>query len=293
MGIKRRFKRFYKYRIKPRLQHAIGMDELESNLYLFLNSATDITQCRPATGSLRTLQLANTQLLKIADLLCRKNGLRYWLDWGTLLGAVRHKGFIPWDDDLDMTLPQEDYVKLYAVLEAFCAAHPDFILSDKSSFARGNMWLNYRTAGTHLDIYPIGHMPVPEEASAEDILQSVTERREIGPEAADAAATGGRAVYFYEKSVWVKPGFFFEDGIFPLRETRFEDGLFFVPQDTHTYLTALYGEYMSYPHNCVLKHKLLLESAANAGPDRLAADLADLKQIRLELENGMNAEKDL
>ena len=50
-------------------------------------------------------------MMKIFDELCKENNFEYWLDFGNLLGAVRHKGFIPWDDDVDLGMPREDYEK--------------------------------------------------------------------------------------------------------------------------------------------------------------------------------------
>ena len=53
---------------------------------------------------LRNAQLIMLDMLIEFDAICKKHKLQYWLDSGTLLGAVRHKGFIPWDDDIDIAL---------------------------------------------------------------------------------------------------------------------------------------------------------------------------------------------
>lgn len=67
--------------------------------------------------TLRRVQKVQTEMLVEFDRVCRKNDIRYHIAFGTLLGAVRHKGFIPWDDDVDVILPYEDYCKLDAAME--------------------------------------------------------------------------------------------------------------------------------------------------------------------------------
>ncbi len=62
--------------------------------------------------SLKEIQGRELEMLKLFVGLCEKNGLRYYMAGGTLLGAVRHGGFIPWDDDIDILMPRPDYTRL-------------------------------------------------------------------------------------------------------------------------------------------------------------------------------------
>lgn len=66
---------------------------------------------------LRQLQQKELELLKVFQQVCKENNITYYALGGTLLGAVRHKGFIPWDDDIDVGIPRPDYDRLCEILE--------------------------------------------------------------------------------------------------------------------------------------------------------------------------------
>lgn len=65
------------------------------------------------------LRVIQMDILSAVDAFCTENNIKYSISSGTLLGAVRHKGFIPWDDDIDVLMPRTDYNKF----KDYCITH--------------------------------------------------------------------------------------------------------------------------------------------------------------------------
>ena len=104
---------YYSIRFSKFIRKFSKSKKSESNSYInFLFTSTNIE----ASGSLRDVQILSVELLRFIDYVCKKYGLTYFLTYGTLLGAIRHGGFIPWDDDLDIMMMRKDYNKLIEVL---------------------------------------------------------------------------------------------------------------------------------------------------------------------------------
>ena len=92
-------------------------------------------------AKLHEIQEIELKILKEVDRICKKHGLHYSLSGGTLLGAIRHKDFIPWDDDIDLDLKRDDFNKLISIL-------PDE-LGDEFEFINYNEYGEY-----HCDFIP-------------------------------------------------------------------------------------------------------------------------------------------
>lgn len=112
-------------------------------------------------------------ILDYIDKVCRENGIKYCLDYGTLLGAIRHKGFIPWDDDIDVCMTREDYNKFINVMQTGADPQFKFLTSDNDKefpYEVGKV-VDTRTAlietdlqtspamGVWVDVFPKDHLP--------------------------------------------------------------------------------------------------------------------------------------
>ncbi len=122
----------------------------------------------------RKLQCVQVEILDVIDRFCREHNISYSLYAGTLLGAVRHQGFIPWDDDLDICMERSEYNRF---LDAWNQAHPEgYLLQNKEntpaftqSFSKirkeHTTFLQYDWeagqyhTGIFVDIFPLDRMP--------------------------------------------------------------------------------------------------------------------------------------
>ncbi len=93
--------------------------------------------------TVRQMQNKMIEILKYFIKICEENNLRYWCGGGSMLGAVRHQGFIPWDDDIDVFMPRPDYERLYEIWNQ---------IGDRKNYSlfRTNSKHNMHTANMHL-----------------------------------------------------------------------------------------------------------------------------------------------
>ena len=124
---------------------------------------------------LRACQLKQLSILKEIDKVCRQLGTPYWLDGGTLLGAVRHGGFIPWDDDIDIAMDEKDLKRFVREAQALLPDHlfvqttdtdpqvtePIIKVRDLNSLyiERGDSFQRDYVRGIYVDIFPFTKHP--------------------------------------------------------------------------------------------------------------------------------------
>lgn len=124
---------------------------------------------------LHHLQNVELSILLDFDSFCRENGLRYFLGEGTLLGAVRHHGFIPWDDDVDVLMPRKDYqrflelapqgmrdryqVQSSATMENYWMPFAKLRLLGDSPFQQEHLKSLTPNTGPFIDIFPLDAFP--------------------------------------------------------------------------------------------------------------------------------------
>ena len=144
---------------------------IASNNFLYSTLFLDCNLERQ--GLLNQLQTLCVEFIDFVDNVCKKHGIEYWLDGGNLLGAYRHKGFIPWDDDIDIAIMREDYYRFSEVIHEELELNglsDDIVLStarlvnDHTIYAFPQMFYNHETIGiiTGVDFFQFDYIKDPE-----------------------------------------------------------------------------------------------------------------------------------
>ena len=266
--IKRKIRNINEATLQRLFRNIIGWDEMQEQIdtvnYL-LNQYLDIRNIPKATGLLRQVQLADAELLRIVTNLLTKNDLVYWLDYGTLLGAVRHGGFIPWDDDLDIAMPRQDYDKALRILPGELKQYG----IKCQPAGPGRFWIHIWDAGLMLDIVPLDNVAAGSVSGRDELAKKIlkykryyNKHRNKSDDFYLERRTEMVGEYVLEKPLWFHNieystdlNIYEDNTIFPLRKMDFEGYSFFVPNDPHGYMTPWYGDYMSFPKKGILHHK--------------------------------------
>lgn len=234
---------------------------------------------------LRPLQLKMLEMLTIVGDILTNNGIRWWLQGGTLLGAVRHGGFIPWDDDMDIDVLKEDVPKMLEVLRRELPAEYEVPepprhtpiykvrLSDSFFVEYADDFALPYNKGIYIDIFPQGPAPTVSRKFARVVARGYCKANSIlGRQHyyslrsfAEFFWFGARRAIFglmWRIACAVKPkdrylaqdlwnngwGLLHErDRIFPLTTVEFEGRSFPAPADSDFYLREDFGDYMKLP----------------------------------------------
>ena len=287
--------------IRKAARKAVGYDDSLNALFYYVNHLHSITEFPKATGDLRLLQLADVKLLQIIDAICQKNGLEYWMDSGTLLGAVRHKGFIPWDDDTDLCMDRENYLKAREILPEVCA-HYGIDVKEAENCRGGWIGIGYKHKDTGIwaDIFPMDYscedITIPErrkqlesEVKAfhkryqkkmktdPDMDKQAGFKRKIIPSICGKDQAKTLVIYC---EFWSDVALYQYSDVFPLKRIDFDGAFLLAPNNSENYLKEYFGDYMQFPRWGILHHaegRPSLETWAKLSG-------TDMKQVLVELD---------
>ena len=235
----------------------------------------------PDNSPLRIYQLRLVEILKYFDSVCKANNIRYWLNGGSCIGAIRHKGFIPWDDDIDVAMLREDYDRLVSVF----SETDDYVLQtykndshyvctyakvrDKKTWILESVHTSkYRYCGAFIDVFII-EKGIPWMGKATSyltyLLDGVDQKNPSNVvrdsifhickplffgvisilQSISKKMRSSRLMISYGSPFWSQE-YYIED-ISEVEYREFEGLLFPVPQGWDHFLTMIYGDYMSLP----------------------------------------------
>lgn len=242
----------------------------------------DLRKYNPEGSTLRKAQMRMLEILLVVDKIFRENEIDYWLDGGTLLGAVRHGGFIPWDDDLDINVRVSDLSRIRKVLKSELPENMCFQdvttdwnyhmlickVRDKNSIFDELASKRMKERGIFIDLIPMEEViPIKLKYIVDFVyircargVHNYSDRfieKFLGYVCYLPTIIGVGMCRVWTKLFhshmwghrygWLSYNHIAENDIFPLREIDFEGHKVLAPHNPDSYLTRLFGDYMQIP----------------------------------------------
>lgn len=270
---------------------------LDSYNYLFNNIYIDY-ELKPKK-LFGDLQLLLLELMEFVKNICNKHDIEFWIDFGNLLGAVRHGGFIPWDDDADIGMLREDFIKFEEILQkeinehnlseyVKIAYHPRKIDNQPvETFMAIRIYSKMKSYKgkriiSNIDVVPYDFMTEYEEKGFKKRV--LASRQNLYRNKLNKVSREEYLKQYYdelnltfEKSKYIIPGVDALEinrsvietaNLFPLKEIKFEDRMFPCPNNPHRYMKGSYGDYMSIP-KILHRHKRMSMLRYNQNNDEV------------------------
>ena len=242
-----------------------------------IKTTVDISNIPPAKGNINLIQEASLAILLRFSKAIKSYDLHWWLDSGTLLGAIRHKGFIPWDDDVDIAMLREDYEKLPDILEK--EFNGDGFFFQIGEIIR----LYYKELHVWVDIFPMDRGSTENPLTNEEYYKFINvlnfikqqtdfdHKKWLKHEAPVSKEYLKKCYEIRDEKLVPKKhpkGFIFygvevgtndrtlfsHDWIFPLKSIEWLGIKTFIPNESDKYLRSIYGNYMSWPNDFASDH---------------------------------------
>lgn len=306
-------KKVFQYGIKKLL----GVDKYEvqlsrqkeelDTLFYFLNECVDITSINPASDDLRVLQECDTLFLSIFDKVCMANDLQYWIGWGTLLGSVRHEGFIPWDDDTDVCMLREDFERALSLLpKEMSKLGFDVQFDEKYPLATMGLGYKHYKTGIWIDIFPVDTYKWDNKCNSIEILNQkldtykeqwikkkknctpckdiIEVKKKILPGLCDYKSSdiAFENVEFFHKHV-----FYDRSDLLPIRRMKFGSIELNGPNNPDAVLKTIYGNnYMCFPRTGV-EHHISSDGKISEWAKKSGIDMNEVKRELIHILNSI------